>query len=464
LTIPALLCIDVEPDERHVPVPPSAAWRGFEGLAARMDDVRVELTRASGASANFSWFLRLDRQIQDAYGSARWTVDRYGDELRRFQSSGDELGVHAHCWRRTHDGWCNDHGDPSWVSRCVSGALAEFEGAFGHPPIAYRGGDRFIDPTVLEIVERAGVRVDLTLEPGAPATPSLVAGEQATGEIPGVPADVRRPYVPAGSDPFVAGAFDPDRILLVPLLAGMGFSPAGSPYDSIVLWLPPHAFRTLLEQRLQDAPLTHLAFAVRSDVGADELSWRWFIENLRFVASHFGSDIRWTTPEGALADLQASAVAAEPAAAPTSVSPRRLIAAAEALQAAVFDADVAGFHLEGRIRGLEEELTSERARAADECRQRDEKIVELSAATHRLGLDVAAHAARAAALHQDLHDVSTELHRIQPYVARAEALERELSTVRSTKWWRLHDRLQPVLERLGRRRRVRRAGPVDPSP
>ena len=457
MTVPALLCIDVEPDERLVPVPPRPSWPGFERFAASVDDLRAELESASSAPARFSWFLRLDPQIEHAHGSPGWVVDRYGGTLAKLSSDGDELGVHAHCWRWAGDDWCNDHGDPAWVSHCVSSALAVFEASFGHRARAYRGGDRFIDATVLDVIERAGVEVDLTLEPGAPETRALVTSERSTGAIPGVPRRLQSPFVPCGSNPFAAGPLRRDRILMVPLFAAVGFSTAGGPYEPLLLWTPPRAFRALLLQRLRDPGLTHLAFAVRSDLGSDPPLWRWFRENLSFVATHFGPGIRWMTPTQAREVLQAL-----PASAPTgdTIATEDLVAAASSLQAAIADADLGEFALADRVRRLESELESERRRAADDRASFEATTSELADAVRRLEADVATRAARAASLHQGLHDVSTELHRIQPYVGLADDLQRELATVRATRWWRLHDTLQPFLRaaaRIGRpgRRSVR---------
>lgn len=86
--IPVVLCFDVEPDDIDVR-PGAEPWLGFERLLERIGPWRDGLAAATGRPVRFNWFLRMDPQIADVYGSATWAVERYGAEIERLRADGD---------------------------------------------------------------------------------------------------------------------------------------------------------------------------------------------------------------------------------------------------------------------------------------------------------------------------------------------------------------------------------------
>lgn len=70
-----VLCIDVEPDPRAFDPDDPPAWEGFERFVERFPAVRARLEEASGASAAFTWFLRMDPQVGETWGSPGWVAE-----------------------------------------------------------------------------------------------------------------------------------------------------------------------------------------------------------------------------------------------------------------------------------------------------------------------------------------------------------------------------------------------------
>ena len=102
--IPVILCFDVEPDDIEVATdaPP---WVGFERLLELAPRWREQLAGATGRPVRFDWFLRMDPQIAEAYGSSSWVVDRYGRDIEGLRAAGDLIGLHPHMLRPTVDTW-----------------------------------------------------------------------------------------------------------------------------------------------------------------------------------------------------------------------------------------------------------------------------------------------------------------------------------------------------------------------
>lgn len=88
--IPILIIIDCEPDPRQPRLEAPDRWLGFENLFDFLSGQRQRISDATGRTARFSWFWRMDPQIEVAHGSARWV----GREL----SSSDHAGRET--WRR----------------------------------------------------------------------------------------------------------------------------------------------------------------------------------------------------------------------------------------------------------------------------------------------------------------------------------------------------------------------------
>ena len=151
MTIPAVLCVDVEPDLRRPSVPSAVTWGGFERLVADVDRLRKRLAEPSGRPAQIGWFLRMDPQVEVVHGSVEWVAARYRDELEVLTEAGDELGLHPHSWRWDGAGWCSDQ-SADWVAHCAHAALDGYERAFGEPCRSYRHGDRFTSPALVALL------------------------------------------------------------------------------------------------------------------------------------------------------------------------------------------------------------------------------------------------------------------------------------------------------------------------
>jgi hypothetical protein len=278
--IPVVLCVDVEPDLRVVDRRDPQPWRGFERFAERMPALRDRIAAIAEAAPVITWFLRMDPQVAETWGSATWVADAYGDVLAELVGHGDELGLHTHTWRWDERAgtWFADYEDQAWADECLSMGLEAFRSTFGRSCPAHRGGDHFLCGSMLARLEREGVPVDLTIEPGWPPV-GPPGGEPAVGKLPDYRAVPVRPYrstpalFPAPSN----GAGGP---LLVPL-----FSPPALRRRHR-LPLPPdsrHFVSRLAFEMLRETPPV-LALVLRSDAALD--CWDVVTANLEHLARH----------------------------------------------------------------------------------------------------------------------------------------------------------------------------------
>lgn len=199
--IPVLVNFDIEPDPREIVPGRLDRWAGFERLVAIIRDVRPRLADATSRPVHFNWYLRMDEQIQLGYGDAAWVAHEYAEELAELRTAGDLFGVHVHAWRWERSGWVADWGNEDFVTMNVRLALDVFSCAFGEQCLMYRSGDRFTSAALIEVLREAGVRYELTLEPGQIGGARLVRAERGTGAIPDQRYVPRRPYPPSIEDP-----------------------------------------------------------------------------------------------------------------------------------------------------------------------------------------------------------------------------------------------------------------------
>lgn len=201
-SIPVVLCIDVEPDAHFMDLRAPSAWDGFARTWDLLESWRGAIGRRSACEPHFSWFLRMDRQVQRGYGSLAWAVDRHGALVDAIRASGDQLGLHVHAWRWKDDrkGWVIDYADAAWLDDCLTEAFAAFAEAVGAPCTNFRFGDHWMSQAAFARLEALGVEVDLTPEPGQGPESFYEPGVRFTGELPDQRPVPPHPYRPSVSD------------------------------------------------------------------------------------------------------------------------------------------------------------------------------------------------------------------------------------------------------------------------
>lgn len=284
--LPALLCVDIEPDDREVEGDIDADWSGTEPCIERIERFRTA-SASRGHTAHVNWFVRLDPQIADAYGSIDHALDRHCDRLHELRESGDGIGVHTHAWRYIDGRWIADHGDKAWVRHCVTEALDAFTRHTGHPPTMFRFGDRFLSNDVIRSIADAGVRYDLTIEPGARRVPSMRSDEPALGSLPSYRRVPRHPYRPSRLDyRRPARRVRPRPLQMIPMSTGADrpniLSRGG--VHHLNLALDPARSQRISDRIIAHPETTHLAWVARSGDFAQPRYRANFDANLDYLA------------------------------------------------------------------------------------------------------------------------------------------------------------------------------------
>ncbi len=437
-SIPAVLCIDVEPDAREVDPSLTDAWAGFEKLRPEVERLRDTLGAVTGAPARFTWFLRMDPQVAETSGSPGWLAQAYEKDWTELTGTGDELGLHPHPWRwdAVPRRWISDQGDPEWVASCAHLALDAYRESFGRPCASYRQGDRAMSTALARLLDEAGVVADLTVEPGLPGSLGLVPEEDATGWIEATVTAPTVPYRPAGDDFRVP---DPDRrdgLLMIPLTRALDIEAVAQPdrvrpsgrWATLILWDEPARFRARLLRFLAGPAVTHLAFAIRSDLPL-QAQWSSFEANVAELCRHpIARRLRWCTTSEAVSVLAPAAGEARPGNRIDSDDPgssrRAGLWAGGAEDPGFIEwAEADALELVGRVAGDQQQAAGELAAALDIERRR----------AHDLSAALDAERARAGEL-----------------AAQLEVAENDRRALRATTTWRAHDALLPIL-RLVRR-------------
>ncbi|MGH8982278.1 MAG: hypothetical protein ACRDY6_00165 [Acidimicrobiia bacterium] len=276
--IPIVLCVDVEPFRRQVEESPEPYWHGTPETFDRLDGWRPLLTGATGAPVHFSWFWRADPQIEETYGSVDWGFVRYRAVLEAAVARGDEHGVHPHLFRRESSGpWITDARDRRWIAHCVGLSLGAFEPHLGHACRLVRLGDRRMDTPTARLLNRLGLDVDLTVEPGVPAEHE----EESNGPTPDYTRARSRPYRPARSNFLRARRLGLGRrgLVMLPLTTS---SPAPDGGRRVFRpWDEPEV-TTAAVDALLDEGQRYLAFAIRTNVVVSPTAWA----NLEGLLTH----------------------------------------------------------------------------------------------------------------------------------------------------------------------------------
>ena len=293
-----MLTVDVEPDDRLFDPRDRPEWRGFLALIPLVEPWRERLRERTGRPVRFSWFVRMDSQIETAYGDAGWAARRYATAFEDFRSRGDSIGLHHHAyrWQEPEREWISDHGNEDWIDGEVSRASAAFVRALGSLPDAFRFGDRWLSNRLVERLERLEIRYDLTLEPGLRSVPALVPGEKATGFLPDFRFAPRFPYRPSRANYLEPGRFlRRRRLWIVPVSTGCVNGPAlpadvrpEQDFVHLNLGLDPAWIRHILDG-VMDGKEPVVVSVFRTGDLASPLARERFLENLEYVAAHPGT-------------------------------------------------------------------------------------------------------------------------------------------------------------------------------
>jgi hypothetical protein len=285
--VPVVFSIDCEPDPRLLD--PSAP-PDFDGYAIVYDflrEWRAQAEQVTGEPVRLNWFFRMDHQIEVCYGSASALAKRHPAFLDEMDAAGDGIGIHPHPfrWSKVDERWYNGYGNPRWQVENLRIALHAFRDMFGYDPPLLRYGDGILSNELVDEAERAGVRYDLTLEPGRPAQRHPDAGEYADMLKPDWSRVPREPYRPDRVDyrrPIRHGWRD---ILLFPLTSGsrwLGRSVRARAdavrantyryrnqrdllYMASSAWHARDGFREMLRRSVATQRQPYLAFAIRTD-------------------------------------------------------------------------------------------------------------------------------------------------------------------------------------------------------
>ena len=281
--LPVIFCIDVEPDARQVDPADNGSWAGFEATAEFFNDLRPCLEETTGAPAKFSWFLRMDPQVERVYGSASWVVHQYGNLIEQLERAGDEIGLHTHAWRwddSTRE-WIADHGDQLWVEHCVRTSFRAYEESLDRPCRSFRFGDHWMNNETMHLLESLGVEFDLTIEPGIRDVKELNKGEGATGPRANYVSVPTNPFRPSKVDFRRPGNRSALNLWSIPLSTGRRLITKPGPLAPIkravstFKWrhqplplnpaIAQHEFNSILNCLLSSEAISYIAPVVRTD-------------------------------------------------------------------------------------------------------------------------------------------------------------------------------------------------------
>lgn len=319
--IPVIVCHDVEPVYRQVRPEGGGDWEGVTETVEFFEALRGRVAETTGAPAHFNWFLRMDPQVERAYGSAGWAAERYGETLARLERAGDELGLHTHAWRWDEGlgRWVTDHGSRQWVEHCVRMSFEAYRKAFGRACVSFRFGDHWMNDEMMDLLESLGVRFELTVEPGRIPRP-YPSDKSPDGTLPDYASVPRRPYRPSRRDfkthspdggrdlwviPVSTGK-EPGRFKLVKSAAKALGVDLRKGNDTVPLNLELNAplFRALTESWLEVAEEKYLVLILRSNAYLPAYARTHVEANLDYILTHpLAGSFRFTTPAEALALL-----------------------------------------------------------------------------------------------------------------------------------------------------------------
>ena len=125
--IPTVLRIDVEPDEFEPPAG-ECPWNGFLAMFDMVETLRCRLSDMTSHPVRPTWLIRLDPDIERAFGCTDFPVRRHDDLFDRILQHSDALGIHVHAlrWNAEKAVVFSDYADETWAAECYKSPPQRF--------------------------------------------------------------------------------------------------------------------------------------------------------------------------------------------------------------------------------------------------------------------------------------------------------------------------------------------------
>src|SRR6267378_1886108 len=208
-TLPIAVVVDVDPDWRGSftngrPYVGQMRWEGLREGVPQLLRLLSNIRDLDGRNVRFTWMLRADEQIANAYGDPGYLADEFAQFWRSRLDAGDEIGWHPHTWRFSERDkiWYQERSDPDWIRNCLKDGFSALSRRF--PIRVAKTGWTYHDNLSMQVFSDLGVKVDLSALPGMVYRGSIPGthypmGEYDWGRTP------QEPYHPRPDDYQVPG-------------------------------------------------------------------------------------------------------------------------------------------------------------------------------------------------------------------------------------------------------------------
>jgi hypothetical protein len=187
-------------------------WQGVTEGVPMISDIIREHTDSFGIEARMSWMIRSDYYMKENWGECAYMAHAFRKTWDSVLHAGDEIGWHPHLLRRNGDVWASELRDKVWIGKCLAEGFASLDKIFGIHSV--RMGWCFHNDYTLEVIEKLGIKVDLSPIPGCRSSFLLRLGS----DVPKADwsAGLVDPYFPSVRDYRVAGTAERRSVLLIP--------------------------------------------------------------------------------------------------------------------------------------------------------------------------------------------------------------------------------------------------------
>jgi len=143
---------------------PVPSWEGVENGIPNIVEVTASCRDSSGAAPKFTWFVRVDPQLEALYGDCGYLLDRYASLWDSCKRRGDELAWHPHLYRLEGARWVQEV-NPERLQADLQETWVSMQKRRFYPTSS-RIGDAFGSNEVLQTLSHLGLLCDATAMPG----------------------------------------------------------------------------------------------------------------------------------------------------------------------------------------------------------------------------------------------------------------------------------------------------------
>ena len=158
------ITIDTDADPLIEDHKTSVSFKNLDYSLNKISDKILELENKMNIKLPVSWFVRVDNQIKDEFGSYDWILNNYSKFWENERLKKNEIHWHSHIYEKIDDKWVFPNDKSFYLSEIEK--IFNFLKKKHFEPKCIRMGEAYMNNDIMKLLRNLGLKADSSCIPG----------------------------------------------------------------------------------------------------------------------------------------------------------------------------------------------------------------------------------------------------------------------------------------------------------